>query len=428
MIALVVGLALAAAPAPVEIAPTTPAADASVPASVPTSPKASRPPSPPPSPPSSPPPGASPAASQLPVEVSAAFGEGVSVTAPDESFGFKLRARLEPLGVWTVAPAAPAEERVLLSALVRRARLAVEAYALHEAITFKMELGLSGRDLEADLPVPLLDAFATWHVSPAFNLRVGQMKVPFNRQRVVSSAALQMVDRSDVNGELNLDRDVGLEIFATDLYDLGGIISYQLGVFGGEGRNRAIPDPGVLGVVRLQVAPFGRFDDMTEGDLERAAKLRFALAAGAAYNARSRRARSTFGPFFEDEEATVDYAHGEVDAILKWRGLSLMGEVIARNAVVNEDDAPVRSALGAFAQGGLMLTDHLEIVARGGRLAPLDEDVSAGPSEVEAGTEVAAGANAYFIDHDLKLQTDVTWEPDLELPSLTWRTQLQVYF
>lgn len=365
---------------------------------------------------------------RFPMNVRAAYGHGVAFEAPDGGFGVDLRARMQLRGVWAVAPTAAEDERVLLTALVRRARLTVDGFLFHRAVTWKLELAFAADDLERDLPVPLRDAFATWHVSPAFNLRGGEMKVPFSRQRLISSSKLQFPDRSRVEGELHLERDVGLQAYATDLFDLGGIVTYHLGVFAGEGRNRAIPDEGILGVIRLQVAPFGKFDDMSEGDLERGEDVRLALAAAAAYNSRSRRERSTHGDVFEDPRATVDYLHGVLDGIVKWRGLSFMGELLARNAVTDGAGAPTRSAIGWFLQGGYMFTPLIEIVARGAHIEPLDEDIAAAPSEVEPATQLAAGANAYFLEHDLKLQTDVTWEPDLEHPTLTWRTQLQLYF
>lgn len=370
---------------------------------------------------------------RFPVDVRAAFGEGVMLRGLDGSFGVEARARVQVRATTIIAPDAEDEdERIAFGAVPRRVRLNFNGFALKKAVTWKLQLNFAPQDLEPDAPVPLRDAFMTFHAAPEFNLSVGQMKVPFNRQRVISSSALQFPDRSAVNNELNLDRDVGVQAYATDLFQSGGRFTYALGLFAGNGRNRVITRPGLLAIGRFQVAPFGKFDDMTEGDLERGEDLRLALAASAAYNGHSRRERSTVGRFFDDiegaEGAHVDYAHGELDGHLKWRGLSLLGEVIARSAVGGTDTAPARSALGAFIQGGYMVTDHVEVVARAGHLEPLTEDWTSMASVIEPSTELAGGANVYVIGHDLKVQSDFIYEPDAKVPIFIWRVQTQFYF
>ncbi|MGH7849513.1 MAG: porin, partial [Thermodesulfobacteriota bacterium] len=65
--------------------------------------------------------------------------------------------------------------------------------------------------------------------------RIGQWKVPFNREELNSSGALQFIERSIVNAQFSLERDRGLAL-------VGGIgannnVSYGLGVFNGDGIN-----------------------------------------------------------------------------------------------------------------------------------------------------------------------------------------------
>jgi phosphate-selective porin len=385
---------------------------------------------PPPGPAGAPaPPGAADSDGRAPVEARAAFGEGLSLRPPDDNFGLELRARIQLRGTVTAAPDEDDEEdRLGASAVVRRARITIGGHAFAKAITFNIQLGMSPLDVEPDLPIIVRDAYMTFHASPAFNLRVGQMKVPFNRQRVNSSSSLQFVDRSLVNNELNLDRDVGLHAYATDLFGTGGRLTYSLGLFAGEGRNRVLPDPGLLVAGKLRLAPFGKLNELVEADLERAPEPRLAVGLAAAFNGRSKRERSTIGGFFEGDDAHADYFHACLDALFLWRGVSFAGEVIARSAINVSGGAPTRSALGAFVQGGYMLTDHVELVARAGRIEPLTRELAAAPSTVTASTELAGGASAYLLGHDLKVQSDVTWEPDLQTPALSWRVQTQLWF
>ena len=106
---------------------------------------------------------------------------------------------------------------------------------------------------------PLLDGYVQSAHLRDLNVRAGQFKVPFNRQRVVSSGNLQMVDRSLAQGEFNLDRDIGATVFSNDLFGLG-IFKYAAGLFIGEGRDAYQPsDLGMLYLGRVEAAPLAPF-------------------------------------------------------------------------------------------------------------------------------------------------------------------------
>jgi hypothetical protein len=81
--------------------------------------------------------------------------------------------------------------------------------------------------------------------------RIGQWKVPFNREELNSSGALQFIERSIVNSQFSLERDRGLAL-------VGGIgannnVSYGLGVFNGDGINGTSVDSNMLYVGRIQL-------------------------------------------------------------------------------------------------------------------------------------------------------------------------------
>ncbi|MBM4380507.1 MAG: porin, partial [Deltaproteobacteria bacterium] len=273
-----------------------------------------------------------------------------------------------------------------------------------------VQLGFANGDTEPDLRLPLRDAYLTWSGLRDLNVRFGQGKVPFNRQRVVSSSALQFVDRSRSNAEFNLDRDVGLQLLSQDLLGLGGRLGYSLGIFGGDGRNRTGPaNDGVLAVARLQWSPFGGFDDLIEADIAREAQPRLAFQVAGAFNRSTSRSRSTFdstyvlGPY--------DYAHANADALFKWRGLSFHGEFIYREAVgtrrrVGADGKAElsRSGWGYHAQLGYMLGEHLEVVGRVGEVVPLGQLTG-----VKRSGEYGGGLNWYFQEHAFKIQADAFW-------------------
>lgn len=344
--------------------------------------------------------------------VRAALGQGVTVTAPGGAFELNLRARAQVRFTLTGEEGGAEDPATEFS--IRRMRLVLQGHALSNALQYYIQLGFSNRDTESDLRLPLRDAYVTWTRLRDLQVRAGQMKVPFDRQRVISSSAQQFVDRSIVTGELNLDRDVGVQLFSRDLFGLGHRVGYQLGVFGGDGRNRLSSESGLLWVARLEFTPMGAFDDYVEADIERRASPRLAVGVGVAFNQNTRRARSTFETSYD--RARFNYLHGEVDLSFKWRGLSVLGAALLRRADAAAYQSTSasgsttveysRSSFGWFAQAGFLLTCHLEVVARYGDLRPTVLDAATVDPSQRRRHELGGGLNWYSHGHALKLQSD----------------------
>lgn len=369
----------------------------------------------------------SPATAQpapAPPAVDVGLGRGVTIRAADGQASMNIRARIQVRSTFVRNDDADDTSEFL----IRRARLVFQGDAAGSTLTYYVQLSFANLDNEADLRLPLRDAYVTWTAARDASVRVGQMKVPFSRQRVVSSSALQMVDRSPVVSELNLDRDVGVQVFSKDLFGLGRL-GYAVGLFGGEGRNRLGRTAGLLYTGRLEAWPFGAFDDYVEGDVQRRRALRLAVGVNAAYNQNTNRPRSTIGTPFAAGD--VDYRHAGADVSLKWRGWSLTSELMYREAAGQAQPAvlPVplaRSGWGAYLQGGVMLGTRTELTARYSHLAP-----ARGTDPGFVGTdEAGAGLSHYLRGHDLKVQADgfrVT-DPIARRPALQARLQLQLFF
>ncbi len=337
------------------------------------------------------------------------FGEGATIATRDNRTSLTIRARIQTQALFASKPSENEEERTEF--LVRRLRLELKGNLLGETLTYRIQLGFANRDTEADLRLPLRDAIIEWAPHKLMHLRVGQMKVPFGRQRVNSSSALEMVDRSIVTNELNLDRDVGVYLHSTAIGGSGGFLGYALGVFGGDGRNRVGTTPGLLFVAQLNAAPFGRFDDLSEGDLKSDTKPRLLVSVSGAYNQNTNRSQSTLGSTYT--LGGFDYAHAAVAALFKWHGFSASGEFLYRRSnEVSHTGVPTgakaaiteyaRSARGYFVQASQMLGPHVQVTARVGEFAPIGET----DPKLLRSRELGAGLNYYFMDHNLKLQAD----------------------
>jgi hypothetical protein len=354
----------------------------------------------------------------------------VTIRSTDDQASLNIRARIQVRA--SFIGDGDDDQEDLTEFAIRRLRLVFQGNAVGPRLTYYVQLAYSNLDTEADLRLPLRDAYVTWAPARDFNLRVGQMKVPFSRQRVTSSSALQMVDRSIVVGELNLDRDVGLQVFSRNLLGKGKL-GYALGVFGGDGRNRLGHEAGMLYSARMEAWPLGLVDERSEADIQRVEQWRFAVGGSLAYNQNTNRPRSTFGTPYPAGE--FDYKHAGLDATVRKRGWSVTSELMYRRAdrhsetlLVNGSPATLysRSAWGAYVQGGHMLTERFELTARYGRLRP---STGTEPSFVEA-REAGAGFSYYISRNDLKIQGDYFRVTDFATGAGVHqaRAQFQLYF
>lgn len=370
------------------------------------------------------------------------LGEGFTLRSGDGALKLNIRSHGQLQGfaeTHAPDPETGERERPSVGVIVRRMRLIFQGHVYDKDIRYFVQLSFANRDMEPDLLVPVRDAQLLWTGLRDLNLRVGQMKVPFNRERVIGSSALGMVDRSISNAELNLDRDVGVMLQSRDLFGLGGLLRYALGVYGGDGRNRTIPGTGLLYAARLEVAPFGNFEDYTEADFTRAPKPRLALGFAAAHSESTARLRGTHTDTLEN--GVLDYRHAAADLIFKFGGLSLQAEVLLRKAAQTaltrvEDDGAVsverpRNAWGTMVQAGFMVSKHVEPSLRYSEVRPLDRT----NPEVVRDREVGGGLSYYFHEHALKVQldyfrllTDAGPDDDSVLGRDRVRVQSQIYF
>ena len=134
------------------------------------------------------------------------FGKGLlDITGKDSTFYMNFSARMQYLSStsWSESDFEGRESNFL----VRRARLKFSGFAYNPKLTYKLELGLSNRDISgasaftSNAPRYILDAYVSWNFYKNFILQAGQGKLPGNIERVISSGNLALVDRSILNGK-----------------------------------------------------------------------------------------------------------------------------------------------------------------------------------------------------------------------------------
>lgn len=365
-------------------------------------------------------------------------GEGLSIESADGRYSLTLGLR----GMLLLTTEIPDAGPVGLSLEMRRARLLFEGAMFDRDLRYRLQLAFAPEDLEWEggldgraTRTPLLDWYVESRHLRDLHVRVGQFVVTYSRERTISSRAMQLVDRSIASDELSLDRDLGVEVWSSDLFGLD-VLRYYAGITIGEGRDGlGSADTGLLYYVRVELLPAGMFDDYVQGDLARSSEPRVSIGAAYSFLDDGPLDRGLEGEVPADA-GTTDFHGFAADAVLMWHGFSAHVEVLWRRGTRTPGDAvddeglaipvaPPRNGYGAFVAAGYLLPGlPVELAARWSMIAPL----GAG-SALEERHELGGGVNVYLDGHALKLQADVftIWraEDGIERGDERVRVQLQ---
>ena len=381
------------------------------------------------------------------------FGKGFyNVVARDGSYSMKFAARFQSLyiGEWNVNDTkgvGAGSSQFLL----RRARLKFGGFAFSPKVVYKIELGLTNRDISGasshtkGAPRVILDAVVKWNFYKNFTLWAGQTKLPGNRERVISSANLQLVDRSKLNSNFNIDRDMGAQLRHHFKLGKNFTVREMFSVSQGEGRN--ITDKNLGGyqyTSRIEILPFGKFSskgDYVGGDIKREEKPKLAIGGTYDLHDRAVKNKSNQGSYMERFDNTGDfdgYFETDIttifaDMMFKYKGFSLMGEYAVRTAekdsVVNANGSKTGDVVavgsGMNFQMGYLFKKNWEVAGRY-TLTEWDKVVTG----KEAQTQYTLGVSKYFKGHKLKVQSDITYsETEGSLDNgLIYRLQFDLHF
>lgn len=349
-------------------------------------------------------------------------GSGLQIRSADNKFALTFRMRVQ---FRYELQHDHDEDETRHVFMIRRARLQFKGHLFGEHNKYYLQIAISPHDMGWTSAGPSFTPIRNWEISFDYlrdlTLTVGQMKVNYNRQRVISSGDLQLVDRSTVNNEFTLDRDVGIKLHSDDLGGIG-YLRYSLGLFNGEGRDGyRVDNLGMLYVARLELVPTGDAagewsDD--EVDWTRQRRPSFVIAGAYAFHDRAKRDRGSLGNRPLDL-GTTDFHSAEADLMLKVAGLSLTGEFHWRKGLREFGDGtvfddmgvetpaprvPARNGVGYFVQAGFLVPRlPLEFIGRWGQIIGLGDGSRTSLPDSE---EVGGGVSWYFARHSLKLGAD----------------------
>ena len=374
------------------------------------------------------------------------FGKGLfNLVGKDSTWTMKVGARMQFLATnaWDM-DANGDFGKAESTFLVRRARLKFSGFAYSPKLTYKLELGLSNKDIGGaseytnNAPRYILDAVIKWNFYKNFSLWAGQTKLPGNRERVISSANLQFVDRSKLNSNFNIDRDLGLQLRHHFNLSDKFLVRDMFSISQGEGRNITT---GNLGghqyTARVEVLPFGEFKgkgDYKGSDLKREESPKLAIGATYNLNDKAVKDKGSQGSYMLNDSEEGFYETNVntvfVDAMFKYKGISFMGEYANRDAneaiAIDIDGTPTGKAVkkgnSINTQVGYLFKSNLELA---GRYTTVKFN-GAG----YATNYYTLGVSKYIVGHKLKVQSDITYSDvtGSDAGGLEYRLQFDIHF
>jgi len=369
------------------------------------------------------------------------FGKGLfNLVGQDSTWTMKIGTRMQFLAISVFEDGESAESTFL----VRRARLKFDGFAFSPKLKYKLELGLSNRDISgasqftSNAPRIILDAVIKYNFAKNLELWFGQTKLPGNRERVISSGNLQQVDRSRLNSFFNIDRDLGLQL--RHKWNLSGnfVVKEIFSIAQGEGRNVTLGNLGGHQYTgRIELLPLGNFTskgDYSGSDLKREEKPKLAFGVTYDHNSNAVKNRSNQGLFMETDigfyETNINTLF--IDFMFKHNGFSLMGEYADRDAddpIAKNSDGTltgeeVQVGKGLNLQAGYLFDSNWEVSGRYTNIE-LDKNVTGRDAE----NQYTFGVSRFIVGHKLKVQSDISYlSIDGSNNKLMYRLQFDIHF
>ena len=372
------------------------------------------------------------------------FGKGLfNLVGKDRTWTMRVGLRFQTLATasWD---ASNGLSNQATSFLTRRSRLKFDGFAYSPKLKYKVELGLSNRDQSgaskytSNAPRYILDAVLKWNFSGNFVLWFGQTKLPGNRERVISSANLQQVDRSLLNSRFTIDRDMGIQLRHKFKLSDTFLVKEIFSIAQGEGRNITTGNiGGYQYTTRVELFPFGDFaskGDYKGSDLKFEQNPKLSLGFAYDFNNNASKTRSNQGSYMLNDIGfySTNISTLFLDAMYKHKGFSFMAEYANRTAAdafaKNSDGTltgdKVQVGNGLNLQSGYLLSKTVEVSARYTNVS-YDKDITGKGAE----NQYTLGLSKYISGHSLKVQTDVSYtDIGFKTNQLLYRLQVDIHF
>ena len=365
------------------------------------------------------------------------YGKGLGLTSPDSLFQFNIRFRMQNRVTYYDSEG----ESAKYDGQIRRLRLRFDGYVGNPKFLYAIQLSFAPGDVgeirEGENINIIRDAVVFYRPNKHWNISFGQTKLPGNRQRVNSSGALQLTDRSINNAKFTIDRDFGFQVHNSNEFKDRFSYNFKGAISTGEGRNvTGKADDGVALTGKAELYPLGAFSkngSYFEGDISREVKPKLLLSGAFQQNNHSQRTQGQLGKDLFEKRTTQSVF---LDAMLKYNGWSLMSSYMSRRATenaltYNPTDATdfnyVYVGNGFDYQLSYVFKSHYEVIGRYSIQHVNDEIHEYAPNV----KQYSLGLTKYIWEHTFKLQTEVTFDTLSYFDGSTvndwyWRFQVEI--
>lgn len=206
----------------------------------------------------------------------------------------------------------------------RRVRFGVGGRAGSKKLTYKMSFNIStsgDADVDGDPGISIFDSYLNYKFSKAVQFRAGVWKMKFTDEHSNSSAKLQFVDRSDMDGRVRMDRDMGIGIRG----NLFKMLNYEATVVNGNTRKSPASSGNHSFHAHLDIQPLGKFGNPYEGDTKNSKKLKVQVSASGLVKDNVTFSTRGNQNTFISLAGAADVYGWTAGAGLKWRGFAFYG-------------------------------------------------------------------------------------------------------
>ena len=269
---------------------------------------------------------------------------------------------------------------------IRRGRICFGGNAFVQELTYRFEFefvgGLTNNVSPANAVTGpnLRDGYVNYDLGNGFEIKLGQFKVPFNFEELVSDTQQQFADRSMTNDTFTFNRDLGLNLHGRVLDKK---LEYNL-FAANEGNNQNTFNKNNMMLLGSRVA-YNLLGDhgYTTSDPENSSEPQ--LMVGAAEN---------FNRVGAPTAADMSVISMTGDAAFRYHGISAFGA-----GYYSRNQSASTNTFGFSGQTGYFLfPEHLEVIGRFNTVLPT--------GGVTKGYEVGGGLASYFKGHRLKAILD----------------------
>ena len=252
---------------------------------------------------------------------------------------------------------------------------------------------------------------------PFLKLKIGQWKVQYNRERIISSGKQQSMERSILTRPFTVDRQQGLSVYGR--IEGNGMLdfNYWISVFMGTGRgSNENDDNQLMWMSRLQWNVFGRPVPFSGSDLNYSVKPKLILAiAGLTNRSQFTRFSQSGGgqlPGFPEQDEPGQYRINQwvFETAGLYKGLSFQQEFHWKQ-IFDRINQNMTTLSGNLVQAGYFpfylwkkIPEKLEIYARYAFYDPFLEN-----KQTDLYSEFSCGLNYFIRTHRNKLTAEISF-------------------